>query len=115
MDNHRILSALCYFSVLFAPFLLPIIVYFISSDTEIKHHAKRSLISHMIPIGVGLIGIIFLIVGSFTLYSPSPSLNSSTSFDFYAASLPFLFMVLYFILSIIVLIWNIVQGVKLLR
>ncbi|WP_019413835.1 DUF4870 domain-containing protein [Paenisporosarcina sp. TG20] len=116
MDNRRLLSALCYFSILFAPFLLPIIVYFISPDTEVKYHAKRSIISHLIPVALGIIGFIVLMVGSLTMYNTmSPSIGTSTSFDFLTASVPLLFMLVYAILSIIVLIWNIVQGIKVLQ
>lgn len=116
MDNQRILSALCYFSVLFAPFLLPIIVYFITPDTEVKHHAKRSLISHLIPVGLAVIGFIVLMIGSFAMYSNvDPMSGSGSSFDFLTAGVPILFMLLYAVLSLAILIWNIVQGVKVLR
>lgn len=117
MENSRVLSALCYFSVLFAPFLLPIIVYFISPDKEVKYHAKRSIISHLIPVGLGIIGFIVLIIGSFSMYSNSTNFSTgqSSSFDFLSAGLPIMFMLFYAILSIIVLIWNIVQGIKVLR
>lgn len=117
MDNNRILSAVCYFSILFAPFLLPIIVYFISQDQEVKYHAKRSFLSHLIPVGLGIIGFILIVAFSYQ------SLNYSYSFDPYSnspsflwtAGGPFLFMIAYFILSLIVTIWNIYQGVKVLR
>lgn len=117
MDN-RVLSALCYFSVLFAPFLLPLIVYFISPDTDVKYHAKRSFLSHVIPVALGILGFIILLVSSFSMfntidYSMSPDVTSS--FDFMAAGIPILFMLLYGILSIVVLIWNIVQGIKVMQ
>ncbi len=117
MDN-RVLSALCYFSVLFAPFLLPLIVYFISPDTDVKYHAKRSFLSHLIPVALGIIGFFVLMVSSFSMfntmdYSMAPDVTSS--FDFMAAGIPILFMLLYGILSIVVLIWNIVQGIKVIQ
>ena len=118
MDNRRVLSALSYFSVLFAPFLLPLIVYFISPDTVVKHHAKRSFLSHLIPVALGVIGFIVLMVSSVTMYSTmdySIAPTATSSFDFMSAGIPILFMLLYGILSIAVLIWNIVQGIKVIQ
>lgn len=117
MDNQRILSALCYFSILFAPFLLPLIVYFISPTADVKYHAKRSLLSHLIPVALGIVGFIVLMIGSVAMFSTTvdSTMNPSTSFNFLTAGLPFLFMIVYGILSLIVLIWNIVQGIKVLQ
>ena len=117
MDNRRVLSALCYFSVFFAPFLLPIIVYFITPDTEVKYHAKRSIISHLIPVAIGIIGFFILMIGSFAIVNStdSYSMDPNPGFDVMGAGLPILFMILYAILSVIVLVWNIIQGIKVLR
>jgi uncharacterized membrane protein len=116
LDNRRVLSALCYFSVLFAPFLLPLIVFFISPDTEVKYHAKRSFLSHLIPVALGIIGFIVVMVSSVTMYSTMDySMAPTSTFDFMAAGIPILFMLLYAILSIAVLIWNIVQGIKVIQ
>ncbi|WP_017381251.1 DUF4870 domain-containing protein [Paenisporosarcina sp. TG-14] len=116
MDNRRVLSALCYFSILFTPFLLPIIIYFITPDPEVKRHAKRSLLSHAIPVALGIVGFIILMVLSLTMYSTSDfSIQPGTSVDFFAASIPLLFLIVYGVLSIAVLIWNIIQGIKVLQ
>ncbi len=48
MKSEHILSSLCYFSVFFAPFIFPIVVYFLS-DKGIKNHAKSALFIHLIP------------------------------------------------------------------
>ena len=96
MDNQRILSALCYFSILFAPFLLPLIVYFVSPDTEVKYHAKRSLLSHLIPVALGIVGFIVLMIGSVAMFSTTVDgtmAPSTSSFNFLTAGLPFLFMI----------------------
>lgn len=50
MDGNRLLSSLCYFSIFFAGFIFPIIVYFISDSNEVKAHAKRALLSHLLPL-----------------------------------------------------------------
>lgn len=115
MENNRILSSLCYFSILFAPFLLPILVYFITSDLEVKHHAKRSILSHLLPIGLLVIAIFFMIIGAFS--APTMTFDgsmSSSGFGFMSV-MPILFMILYMIVSLIVLIWNIIQGIKVLQ
>ncbi|MEK5216920.1 DUF4870 domain-containing protein [Psychrobacillus sp. FSL H8-0487] len=110
MDNPRILSALSYFSVLFAPFLLPIIVYFVSQDPEVKYHAKKSLISHIIP--VVLLVILFIsIFSSFmpftTGYNEQPTLWMAVG--------PLILIGIYMLVYVIVMVWNIVQGIKVLR
>lgn len=111
MDNNKILSALSYFSVLFAPLLLPLIVFFVSQDKEVKHHAKRSLISHLIPVVLMIIAVIGMISSMFT-FTMNTSYNESS---FFLASTPFIFMLLYFLIYVVVLVWNIIQGVKVLR
>lgn len=116
MDNRRVLSALCYFSVLFAPFLLPLIVYFISPDTEVKYHAKRSFFSHLIPFALGVIGIVVLMASSFTMYNTMDyAIAPDSTTSFMTAGLPILFMLISVVISIVVLIWNIVQGIKVIQ
>ncbi|MGG0188230.1 DUF4870 domain-containing protein, partial [Bacillus rhizoplanae] len=48
MKSNNILSSLCYFSIFFAPFLFPIIVFFIA-EGDVKYHAKKALWTHIIP------------------------------------------------------------------
>lgn len=113
MNNSKMLSALSYFSVLFAPFIVPIIVFFVSHDKEVKYHAKKSLISHIIP--VILMIVLFIII--FATVIPA-SYSMSMTFDqpsFWMASGPLFFILLYAIVYIIVLIWNIIQGIRVLR
>jgi dolichyl-phosphate-mannose--protein O-mannosyl transferase len=102
METKRILSALCYFSVMFAGILFPLVAYFASGDLEVKHHAKKAFFSHLIPL------------------IPLPLVLLSLYFDITRGSGEFpilmfssaMFMVL---LSLIVLVWNIVKGVKVLN
>ncbi|MFF2754927.1 DUF4870 domain-containing protein [Psychrobacillus sp. NPDC058041] len=110
MENNRLLSALSYFSVLFAPLILPIIVFFISQDSKVKQHAKRSLVSHLIP-------LIFMIILFIVVYSSvfSMSYSSFNQPSIFMSSVPLLLVFLYLIIYIIILVWNIVQGVKVLR
>ena len=114
VDNNRALSSLCYFSILFAPFLLPIIIYFVSVDQEVKYHAKRSLLSHLIPVGLLIIAFIVFAIGMLSASTVTFD-GSNSGFGILATGLPFLFMIVYGIVSLIVLIWNIIQGVKVLQ
>ena len=64
MDKtNKIIASLNYFSVFFAPFLLPIAVYFIVDHHEVKEHAKKALISHIVPF-LSIIALIITVVFS---------------------------------------------------
>ncbi|WP_100333237.1 DUF4870 domain-containing protein [Bacillus alkalisoli] len=95
-NNDKVIASLCYFSVFFAPFLLPIVVYFIVDNREVKSHALASLWSHILPMLVIPIFILGAIV-----------------FD------AILIIIISFIISglvtIIVIVWNVVKGIQLLR
>ncbi|WP_017756399.1 DUF4870 domain-containing protein [Calidifontibacillus oryziterrae] len=100
MDTNRIVSSLCYFSLFFAPFLFPIIVYFIVDHSEVKNHAKKSFLSHLIPIiTVPIVAV--------------PVLLSSGEPTMLAVGGIFAFLLIGAI-NIGVLIWNVVKGVKIL-
>lgn len=64
MQDNRPLSALSYLSVFFAPFIVPILVFLISKDEEVRSHSKKALISHLIPF-LSIVLVFLLIVGSF--------------------------------------------------
>lgn len=110
MDTNKILSASTYFSILFAPFILPIIVYFLTSEKEVKYHAKRSLISHVIP----TIFFVFLMLAIFANFLPLGFTGDSDSM-WTSMTTALIFMGLYTVINLVLLIWNIVQGVKVLR
>ena len=106
MDNRKGLSALNYFSVFFAPFVVPIIIYFISSDPEVKRHSVRALLSHVIPFILGIILVITLfIVGVFSMQA-----NGDQIFVTWV-----LLTLGYGLLYLAIVIWNVVQGIKVLR
>ncbi|MFF5996724.1 DUF4870 domain-containing protein [Lysinibacillus sp. KU-BSD001] len=106
MDHSKGLSALNYFSVFFAPFIVPIIIYFISADAEVKRHAIRALLSHVIPVILGIVLVVILfIVGIF-----SSQVNGDILFTTWI-----LLILGYGLLYLIVIIWNVVQGIKVLR
>jgi cytochrome bd-type quinol oxidase subunit 2 len=99
VDTNRILSSLCYFSIFFAGFILPIAVYFITDSKEVKEHAKYALISHIIPL---LSFILFLLVFVF------PSVET----QLFVAVFVF---VIFGVINVGVIIWNVVKGIKVLR
>lgn len=106
MDTNKGLSALNYFSVFFAPFIVPIIVYFVSSDPEVKRHAMRALLSHIIPIVLGIVLFVILFaVGIFGMQG-----NEETVFIVWV-----IFVLGYGGLYLAITIWNVVQGIKVLR
>jgi hypothetical protein len=105
METNRLLSALSYFSILFAGIIFPIIVYFIAEEKAVKAHAKKALLSHIVPfIPIPVVGTI-IILGM---------INSDGTSTIY----PILFFCgvgLTILLSFIVLIWNLIKGVKVLQ
>ena len=103
--TNRVLAALCYFSILFLGFIFPVIVYFIAGeDVELKRHAKRALFSHLLPI---VMGIMVIIVAFVQLIS----MTEMTDFP----TMIVIAMVLYGLISLIVIIWNVIQGIKLFK
>ena len=101
--TNKLIASLNYFSVFFAPFLMPIAIYFIVDHSEVKQHAKKALISHIIPF-LSIVAVILSVV--FSGFSNSSEALFLTVF--------FGGMILIGIINIIVLIWNVVKGVKLL-
>jgi hypothetical protein len=102
MNSHKLLAALCYFSVFFAPFLFPIIVYFVTNDEVVKGHAKRAFLSHFIPFGTFL-AFVFLTIGS-------AFWNADIVPVWFLASIA-----IGGIVNIVVIIWNIIKGIQALQ
>ncbi|WP_432339210.1 hypothetical protein [Bacillus tequilensis] len=103
--NQSIIASLCYFSVFIAPIIVPIVVYFVVDEKETKRHAIRSLISHIIP----FVGWLFLFIAF---------LGGAIAID--ADSLLPVFVIfggaiIYFLVVISIIIWNVIQGIKVLR
>ncbi|MDZ5474120.1 DUF4870 domain-containing protein [Bacillus sp. 31A1R] len=101
METNKILSALSYFSIFFAGIVFPLIVLLVSEDKRVKEHAKSALLSHFIP----LIPVPFLIFAGVT-----GAIQGTTEMPIFLA----VGVVVTIILSLVVTIWNIVKGVKVL-
>lgn len=100
METNRLVSSLCYFSIFFAGFIFPIAVYFIVDNPEVKQHAKKALLSHLIPV-ITIPVIIFPLI--FTGGEPT--------------LLAFGGIMMFVIIGAInlgILIWNVVKGIKVL-
>jgi uncharacterized membrane protein len=98
VESNRIISSLCYFSIFFAGFIFPAVVYFIVNNPDVKHHAKRAFLSHMLPF-LTLLPFIFI---------PFTGMEG-------AALLSFLTFGLFGLVSLIVVIWNVIKGILILR
>lgn len=92
----QLLSSLSYFSIFFAPFILPVIVWILSKDHYVEKHAKRALLSHLFPI-IAAIVLIFMAI-------------SAGSFGAVIGYV-FLFGVIYFG----AFVYNVVKGLQVLR
>lgn len=114
MTNNKLLSALCYFSIFFFPILLPFVIFLITDNSDVKFHAKRSLISHFIPILLLILGVIIFSLSMFSFENRVASIISGGGFDFWSIA-PFIFTLFYSLLFLVIMIWNIIQGVRLLK
>ncbi|MDN4526192.1 hypothetical protein [Fictibacillus fluitans] len=94
---NRILSSLCYFSMFFAPFLFPVVIYLAVQDQAVMRHAKRSFLSQLFPVITIPLSIIIVAETEFSM----------TSIVVCA--------VLFGLGSLAVMAWNIVQGIKVLK
>ncbi|WP_019422404.1 DUF4870 domain-containing protein [Paenibacillus sp. OSY-SE] len=95
MSTRYILSSLSYFSIFFAGFILPLVIWLVASDPYIKHHAGRALFSHIIPYAFIVLAIISLITAQFLL-----SIG---------------FVIIMGAASLFIFIWNVIMGVRVLR
>ncbi|WP_409254386.1 DUF4870 domain-containing protein [Bacillus sp. SCS-153A] len=103
LETNRLLSSLCYFSIFFAGFIFPIIVYFLSTDPDTKRHAKSAFISHLLP----LIALPLVIAGIFFDIGILSTGSGLPIFIFLATGFSLL-------VSFVVVIWNVYKGIKVL-
>lgn len=111
-QSNRVLASLNYFSIFFASFLFPLIIWIISKNDFEKYHAKRALISHVIALIPGLFAF-----GAFIFLAiTTASIEPYTSNGSYVFGTEFLVIgAIYLFVLAIIMIWNIVQGIKVLR
>ncbi|MBQ0139951.1 MAG: DUF4870 domain-containing protein [Kurthia sp.] len=108
MENNRIISSLCYFSIFFAGFILPLIVWLVIKDTEVRYHAKSALLSHLLLYVPLLIGGLALVLFGFLNYDSSPPGDLM-------AIVSIVFVIFIALFSLAIVIWNIYRGIKVLN
>ncbi|PFO02680.1 hypothetical protein COJ85_15985 [Bacillus sp. AFS076308] len=101
METRKVLSSLCYFSIFFAGFIFPLAVYLATGDEGTKRHAKKSLLSHLIPL---ILTPLLVLAVFYDFTSQQDAIPVFTVISIIALSL----------LWLAVVIWNIVKGVKVL-
>ncbi|MCC5802097.1 DUF4870 domain-containing protein [Rossellomorea vietnamensis] len=103
METNKVLSALCYFSIFFAGFLFPLIVYFVSDNPHVKKDAKSAFLSHLLP--VIAVPLVFAgLVMDMGVFASGAGLPVFTV----------IMIGLAIILSVVVVIWNVYKGIKVL-
>lgn len=90
-----VLASLSYFSIFFAPFLFPVIIWFISDDAILRRHAGRALFSHVFPV----LAAIPLLYFMFSAH--------------YIASI-FMYVIVFAIIYFCAFLYNIIQGIRVL-
>ncbi|MED4803428.1 hypothetical protein [Bacillus atrophaeus] len=103
--NQALIASLCYFSVFIAPLIVPIVAYFVVDEKETKRHAVRSLVSHIIP----FFGWIFLIAAFIGGAIVANEESMMPVFLLIGGA------IVYFLIVIGIIIWNVIQGIKVLR
>ncbi|MGN7478439.1 DUF4870 domain-containing protein [Solibacillus silvestris] len=108
MDQSKGLSAISYLSFYFAPFILPLIIFFVSKDEFVKSNSQKACITQFIPIALGIIYMIYF-------FASALSWNDTfTAHDFFVSTY-FIGFVLLVIIFFAAAIWNLVQAIKVLR
>ena len=97
----------------FAPLLLPVIVYLVTDDNEVKFHAKRSLISHIIPIVLLIVGFIIFSLSMFSVENRMLDMMGN-GFNFWSLS-PILFVLLYGLVTVIIFVLDIHPGREIIK
>ena len=98
-STQKLISSICYFSIFFAGFILPLVVYLVVDNQEVKVHAKLAFLSHLIPFISIPICIVFALIGFMNEF-----------IVILIAS-----VILTGILNFAVIVWNIVNGIKVLK
>ena len=103
ISNRRLLASLNYFSVFFSPFLFPLITMRFG-ESDIKDHGKKAFISHAIPVTLYVTMIIVIYLSAYITNAEQPNSILVISCGILLA-----------LLTISVVIWNVLQGVKVLK
>ncbi|MDH6364477.1 putative Tic20 family protein [Enterococcus sp. PF1-24] len=103
MNEQKILNGLSYISIIFAPFLFPLIVYLVSNNSDVKYHASRALKLHLLPIILTIIALIIIGATGLITNDAQPT-----------AILSGILVIGIAILDVALAIYNLVIGIKIL-
>jgi TctA family transporter len=108
MNSNKVIASLCYFSIFFAGFIFPIVVYFVANDPEVKKHAKKAFLSHCIPVATI---VFFVILGVFMGVAQQ---YSDVSF-LVGGGLIWIGFAIAGVVNLVVVVWNIIKGIQVLK
>jgi len=111
LDTRKVLAALAYFSFFFMGFILPAVLYFVTDDRYVKDHAKAAFLSHCIPVAAGIVAFVGMIatgVGAFGFSGNADATGAGTVISM------FLLFGAAGLVSLVVAIWNVYKGIKVL-
>jgi hypothetical protein len=111
MNSNKVLASLCYFSILFAGFIFPIIVYFVADDPEVKKHAKKAFLSHCIPVATIAAIVFFIIAG---IFMGATQQYSDVSL-LVGSGLVWIGFAIAGVVNLVVVVWNIIKGIQVLK
>lgn len=101
MSSTKLVSGLCYLSILFAPILFPLIVWIVSTEEEVTSNAKNALWLHVLPFVLTFIGLFVLFF--FGIATTSEEFLTGTAL---------VIVVLIGIMDLFLFFWNIVKSIK---
>ncbi|GHP13715.1 membrane protein [Lentilactobacillus fungorum] len=104
MSPNKIVNALSYLSIVFAPFIFPFIVWLVSKDYPDMHEtAKRAFMLHLIPLVLSALTILLFTI---TVISSSGSNGVAILFA--------IVVTLVGIIDVAMFIYNLYLGIKIL-
>ncbi|KRL04180.1 DUF4870 domain-containing protein [Liquorilactobacillus oeni] len=104
MPRNKIINALSYLSIFFAPFIFPLIVWIVCVDEpDVRHHAKSAMFLHLFPLILSFIAVI--------LVATTGILTEHAQFTVWLAVLTLAVVLL---LDCILFIYNLYKGIKIL-
>lgn len=101
----KLVRALCYLSILFAPFLFPLIVWVIcrNHEPEIRADAAHAMLLHLLPLIIVLVSLV--IIGGNGIITNDVQITAGVSL---------ILLGIAGLIDIVLYIYNIYYGIKLL-
>lgn len=104
MSNSKIIKALSYLSITFAPLLVPLIIWILSqSASSVQYHARRAFFLHLWPV--------ILTVGALIVIGVT---GVTTNDVFSTSAVSLLLLGVIAVIDVVLYIYNLVYGIKVL-